>query len=191
MKKFLIRLLINIVKFLFIALPLQLIGMIILAIYLPLNPKCRKLPDILAWFDGADQYVGRDTSVYDQVMAGELFLKWNWLAWRNPINYFGYKYLGFELRHPYVSTEYYRSPQGYQDIGNSHGDIPGIYYEEITTESGVYYEYYYVHKYTMPLLKGKCFRFRMGWKLGQNLDMKEGYVQEAFVISPFMSYSGE
>ena len=63
MIKFLLRLLKHTITFLFICLPLQLIGAILLlpAVYYSRSPQ---LPYLLRWFDNADMYVERDASTY-------------------------------------------------------------------------------------------------------------------------------
>jgi hypothetical protein len=75
---------------LFICIPLEVIGWFIL---LPVcyfkGTNIAPLPTYLKWFDNADQYVGRDTSTYEQVVKSDWFNRYVWLAYRNPINAFG------------------------------------------------------------------------------------------------------
>lgn len=194
MRKFLLRLLINIFKFLCISVPLQLLGALILLpfLYYRHDKYARTLPSWLKWFDCADFYVGRDTSTYvNKIIPQGWWIRYCWLAWRNPINYFSYKYLGFLLEPPYKSLTYIKIPESEHDIGDSSQDIEGFYYQEIEVNSKVYYEYYYIYVYTIPFTSiQKCIRFRMGWKLGQNIYAKYGHVQDVFVISPFHTFSG-
>src|ERR1043165_4732976 len=90
-----------------ILLPLQLLGAIILLFYIPIHVYLIKtslrrrieLPYVLRWFDNADLYVGRDTSTYLKVFGTGVWGLYVWLAWRNPLNYFGYKVLGQIIPH--------------------------------------------------------------------------------------------
>ena len=200
MLKFLSRLLINITKFLLLSLPLQLIGSLLLLIYLPFHfakPRLSpKLPFLLRWFDCADLYqeFGRTPVTYLSLVYPMGWWKtYTWLAWRNPINYFGYKYLGFFLKNPYIISKYkyyptYQVGTDLREVGNSSSDVPGFFYIELKCDSKTYYEYYWIYRYGQSK---KCFRFRLGWKIGQDPVYKEEFCQEVFVISPLMSYSGK
>lgn len=210
MKKFFIRLISNIGKFLFISIPLQLIGSIALLVYLPIHRKNNpirqglpanvqmQLPKILRWFDNADIYpeIGRDYYTYTTIYMGSFWQHYTWLAWRNPINYFNYKYLGFRIPKSYKVIQRVQNPPSVNEIGDAHDCIPGYYYVEIETDSGTYYEYYYIFAYTSilgiyKLAAPKCFRFRMGWKLGQDkIFIQDEWVQDVFVISPVRSFRG-
>jgi len=190
MCKFLLRLIINIAKFLCISIPLQLIGAVALAAYIPFsNPagKDKCLPSALRWFDCADFYFNRDTSTYLRVIAAGKWARYCWLAWRNPINYFNYKYMGFYMdSKAKVTYEYSSSPN--EEIGDGTGDVPGLFVREISCTDGQYYEYYYIYQW--PNMH-TCFRFRLGWKIGQRKPLVSGYVQDVFVVSPYHSYDGK
>src|SRR6185503_19026858 len=161
MIKFLYRLLYHIAIFFMVLLPLEIIGWLVL---LPVckyqgtntNHLSQRLPACLKWFDNADYYVDRDTSTYDAVCQSGWWNRYCWLAWRNPINYFGYVVLGLRVIEPLVLID---------KIGNqsvSDNGTTGLYYAEYEMDSKVYYEYYYIHKWSAT----KCLRFRMGHKIG-------------------------
>lgn len=194
-KKFFIRLIINLFKLLVISIPLEILGIMILLIYLPLNPNVKKLPNWLKWFDGADQYFGRSTETYNFIMSSSWWDKYIWLAWRNPCNYFGYKYLGFDLGEEYNLTEFVKivnssyNPYINKDIGDGEGCIPGFIYQEISANGKTYYEYYWIKAFKFRN-EIKCIRFRMGYKLGQDIPLQSGRIQEVTIFSPFHSYNG-
>lgn len=173
---FLYRLSVNLLSFLLIQLPLQLIGIILLYPVCAVYP-IGAFPALLRWFDSADPYVGRDTSVIRKVQAQSLYERYNWVAFRNPINYFAYKYLGFRFPE---KTRY--TLVGNLDVGDSTGDEPGYRYLE--TDKG-YYEYLYVKRIGLK----SCFYFRLGWKLGGLKNKPGSYCQQVFTIS-YRSYSG-
>ncbi len=184
MLKFLLRFIKHLVLFLVVLLPLQLVGAVILlpVCYLYNNLP---LPSLLRWFDGADQYVGRDTSVYDGVRKQGPWASYVWLAWRNPLNYFGYKVLGLDIQE--IGETISDTPAWPVEIGDGTGQSPGLFHAEYIINGKVYYEYYYIFKYTQKL----CLRFRMGHKLGHRVQLTKGrHVQFVGVISPFHSYDG-
>ncbi len=186
MRKFFFRLIINLLKFACVSVPLQLLGIIALATYIPFTSPAgndKSLPYFLRWFDCADFYANRDTSTYLKVIAEGKFARWYWLAIRNPINYFNYMYLGFYMDSK-ATTDFSMSTNT-RPIGDSSDCNPGLWITEISCKDGNYYEYYYIYKWT----SNYCFRFRMGWKIGQK-GLTPGYVQDVFVISPFKSYNG-
>lgn len=170
--KFIYRLSFNLVIFFGLCIPLQIIGIIIL---LPVCFYCQKtrLPRGLRWFDNADLYVGRDTSVYDSVLQSGWYNNYCWLAWRNPLNYFGYKILGKQ-----VKTETMCIIQGNPNVGNT--SAPGLFIQE----SPIGYQYYYIHKWSQTT----CMRLRLGWKFNSNIT--PGWYQWAFTVQPYMSYTG-
>ena len=197
--KILFRLIKELLKFLGIFLFLQIPGSIILGIYFLINPHVTlSLPYWLRWFDGADQYFGRDTTVYDKVMKGSAWDKYVWLSWRNPLNYFGYRYLGIDLpqkviiicdkteRAPVLDS---RTANETMQIGDGINKCPGTYFVEIECNSKIYWEYYRIIKYSL-LGQQKCIRLRFGWKIGQDRPIESGYCQWVFVISPYHSYDG-
>src|SRR3982750_1965184 len=94
--KFICRLIKGLITLSLVILPLELVGILIL------YPVCRlrgpkPLPVFLNWFDNADHYFGRDTSVYFAGRDSGPYEMYYWLAIRNPLNYFGYSVLGVTL----------------------------------------------------------------------------------------------
>ena len=184
--KFLYRLLLNVLSFVLLQIPLQLIGIIILPILCLFYP-IGSLPRIVRWFDSADPFAGRDTSVIDTLntdpKASPYFwrnaylTRYNWLAFRNPTNYFNYFVLGFV----FDGTETYKT------VGNlGVGDTPGRFqgFKQIELSNGKY-EYLYIKK----IKANSCFYFRMGWKITDLSNKKGDFCQQVFTIS-YRSYSG-
>lgn len=218
MFKFIYRLLKNLGVLFFISIPLEVTGLLVL-FPVVIFSDIGSLPYIFRWFDGADHYVGRNTEVVDKINSGIntdysffqdpsnnlskikiIINKYMWLAWRNPCNYFGYKYLGAQINVPIVMervfiqtvSEEYKSflTTGYE-IGNTTFDIPGNFYQEFTSNNKTYYEYYYIKKYTI-FNKSVCVRFRMGWKIGQNtLAQSNKWCQGVCAVQPWMGYWGK
>jgi len=196
MFKFIIRFLKLLSSFIFIEIPLQLAGAILLL------PLCAiydigKLPRIFRYFDSADPFVGRDTSVIDSVSQLGWWAKYSWLAWRNPINYFEYTVLGFQFSAHFFAILTDSPPETSHDgiriaeVGTSTGSVPGFFQAEIQLDKDIYYEYYWVYKYQLSVLKGKCFRFRIGHKIGHPRQNRQGsWCQHVLTINPFATYYG-
>lgn len=200
--------------YLTISLPLQLVGIVLLAIVIPFwNKENVKLPWFVRWFDLADNYPEFSrtniTYVRDILPQGK-WIVYNYIALRNPTNYFSYKYLSPRIpehgdvilsafvinyqedvyKDVFIDCRYGRGTlqeidEQYLDIGDR--AVPGWSYTEIRDgRSGdvLAYEYYLVWKY----LSSKCVRIRIGYKLGG----KPGEsLQEVFVISPFHTFYGK
>lgn len=188
---FLYRFLKHLFTFLCVILPLQLLGAIVLLVYLPVHRRIRefkvgnsqqktmRLPYLLRWFDNVDIYpdVFRDFSVYYQVFIGSFWNHYIWLAWRNPLNYFGYMILGEinDLHRPIKDD----------NIGDGTNQKPGIRIIEEEINDNTLYEYYYIKKWSST----KCLRVRIGWKMAGKHPGQ--FLQWVFVISPWHSYDGE
>lgn len=191
-----------------LCLPLQLLGTLGLLIYLPVHRLISnniQLPIVFRWFDNADIYpeFNRDSSTYRQIYAQGWFIQYCWLAWRNPLNYFGYKILGTEIKEigsvlaDVVEVSYNDSMAilvadklKHAEIGDATDQVPGYHFVEVMINDQLYYEYYYIKKYTF-FGTPKCFRFRLGSKITDPKTLQLGsYLQQVFVISPFHSYSG-
>lgn len=178
---FCIRFLKHLLIFLCVSLPLTLIGIIVLAPVTSLY-NIGKLPLIFRWFDSADPFVGRDISVIHAINQEGYWRKYCWLAFRNPINYFSYKYLSFVWNRPKL-LKYI----GDDKVGDSTGDHPGLKYIEIEQDNRKYYEYYYIYKFNI----NKCLRFRLGYKIGNPIQNENGDIQqEVLVFQPYKSYNG-
>ena len=191
--KFIIRLTQNLLKFFLVSLPLTLVGAILLAVYLPIHREfyrdnlvnSMRLPSLLRWFDNADIYpeFKRDFTTYAKVFAGPLFTHYTWLAFRNPINYFSYKYMAMSWtgREQWIRYDIFE-----EDVGDAYMDRPGLRYIEIEQDGKVFYEYYYIKRWSAT----KCFRFRMGWKVQDKRNGIGSKVQDVLVLSPYKSYAG-
>lgn len=182
----------NIIKhlllFLLVILPLQLIGalLIIPSCILQEPTALIPLPKFLKWFDNADQYVGRNTQTYMAVYASGKWARYCWLAWRNPLNYFGYTILGIEIDQSLKVLD--DSPKDI-DIGDT--THSGTYTGLISLGNKQYWELYKIIPYSLFGNK-LCLRIRLGWKLEHTSDLKVGQRCEwVFVISPFHAYTGE
>jgi len=187
---------------LLILLPLQLIGAVLLLLYLPVHralvrrglSQSIKLPFLLRWFDNADLYVGRDTSVYLSKFGDAFWTHYTWLAFRNPLNYFGYVVLGFVAGDRVLTTFSkfpsinLRADQEHCEIGDGSDDVPGLFTAELENNDKTYFEYYYIKKYNF-FGTTKCIRVRIGHKIGSNTKPGQ-HCQWVFVISPFHSYDG-
>jgi hypothetical protein len=171
---FIFRLLLNLLLLIGIILPLEILGWIVLLPVVYIYRTRFKLPYFLRWFDNADVYdaFGRNSVTYtDIVLTKSCMYRYYWLAFRNPLNYFGYKILGFKSDIDIPESH----------VGDSVGKTEGWSYIELSNGT---YEYYLIHKWNST----HCLRFRMGWKLQ---DTKKGdWVQWVLVLQPYRSYGG-
>ncbi len=166
-----------------VCLPLEILGWIVLIPGVALT-RGLKLNPSLKWFDSADSYVGRDVSVYQAVVESGKANQYFWLAFRNPINYFGYVVLGVC---PKTSVQ----PLGETISSPPVGDTSkaGYYHAEALIDGKKVYEYYVIYRYA--LFPNKCFRFRFGHKIGQLSELQLGcWVQFVCCIQPFKDYTG-
>jgi len=200
--KFILRFLKHLAILLVVIFPLQAIGAVLLLLYLPIHrvlvsrdsSRSVKLPVLLRWFDNADLYVGRDTSVYLSKFGDTLWVHYSWLAFRNPLNYLGYAILGITIEFPYSqkSTTWYAKEADLStiptDIGDGTGNAPGLFYTELSSNGKTYFEYYYIKIYKFFGVL-KCVRIRIGHKIGRNAS-KGDHCQWVMVISPFHSFDG-
>lgn len=201
--KFVFRFLKHLLVFVCILFPLQVLGALVLLLYLPINrisvvaklvkklsPNIR-LPYILRWFDNADIYpdIKRDSSTYVGIWSQGWWAQYCWLAWRNPLNYFGYKILGLDINTGVTVDQKIYTGQDSLNVGDATGQKSGLFYTEVGVDDKIYYEYYYIYVYTLPTKSTPlCVRFRMGHKLGEITDPK--FCQYVSVISPFHSFRG-
>lgn len=183
---FLFRFIKHILVFFLICLPIMLAGIPMVAIaMLMIKNSDMKLPRLFRWWDNADLYLGRDTSAYRAVCAQGKWARYSWLVFRNPMNYFDYVNLGLK----WMGGEYYShyNPKD-NDVGNSTNERPGFKYIEVIQVNSTYYEYYWVYKYAF--WPTKCFRFRFGWKIGDNTNKPNTISQWCLVIAPIFPYWG-
>lgn len=168
---FILRFIYNLLVYLLITLPLELIGIPLLAVTILFLPKEEThLPYLLRWYDTWDEDDGINGSKSYQSENGISYLsRFNWTALRNPLNTFQYSVLGIK------AVEHTTNPVDIDATG-------GFVHNE--TEAG-YYEYYYVKPYKL-FGTLRCFRFRMGWKLSGR--SHKDRLQWCFLISPFTSF---
>lgn len=182
------RLLKHLSLLLFISLPLQLVGAIlILPVLLPILKYLghSQFPACFRWFDSADQYCGRDTSTYDAIRDSGIWNWYCWVGWRNPLNYFGYKVLGYNVESISLITAYCDANFRLGEIGDT--KHVGFIYSEFLINGSTLYEYYWVKAYNFRGTE-KCIRFRMGYKL--DVPVIGEWCQEVFVIQPFHAFTG-
>lgn len=179
-----VRFLTQLLKFLFIVLPLMVSGWVVLAVLLLFIPRNEiKLPFLFRWYDNVDSYIGRDTSVYEAVCAKGWWARYCWMAWRNPINYAGYKLFGFQ----FTPDGFYSKVDSTQfSVGDT--SAPGFRFIEYRQAEDVkpYYEYYLIKKWSAT----KCLRFRFGWKIANVSNPIGSYCQWVMVFQPWKDYSG-
>lgn len=179
--KFMSRFAYQLGSFLLISLPLTLIGIVILYPFMK-NAVIGHFPAYLRWFDSADTYVGRDVTTITLKNNESQWNKYWWVAIRNPINYFTYKYLSFDWKDVTILR------LGNFNVGDSRNKVPGICYTEVFSDGDVYYEYYVIVKFN----ENWCFRFRMGYKIGDPETNALGTIQQqVLVLQPVKSYTGQ
>lgn len=186
----------NFLIWLLVVLPLTLLGMVILALYLPfLSREAKVLPRYLKWFDnwsgperdglaGYEHY-SHPSQVHKRPSDMEGFCaRYRWLALRNPVNYFQYSALGKWI-----------DPLGFQPLDGSKIDLnvgdrskEGLSY----TYAAIFFmqqlmckvkELYWVKAYTI-FGRRLCIRLRVGHKLNHS-DSKAYMAQWVFSFSPF------
>lgn len=197
MIKFLYRFIYHFSLFL-LFLPLQAAGLLLVPVGILLSRGRQKLPYLFRWFDNADLYIGRDSTTYLGVIQEGFLYRWYWLAIRNPVDYFSYKYLsitvGPEVKVisiikntlPWKIKETWSYYSEYEDRKVGDGDNEGLFYIEYLINNKIYYEYYFVKKLTAT----RCFRFRMGWKLGLPSEVLPGtIVDEVLSCTPVHNFS--
>jgi len=179
---------------LFVTTPLELIGLLILAVVLLFTPKgAIQLPSVFGykpfkWWDNYESYVmSHNDPDLDGLAGPDYYLRrenidlenfftryrarLNWLGVRNPANYFHYVAMGAKMKPMYVNTT--QIPP-LVDIDREGGK------EESFTLDGKYFEYYYVLPYSFK--PTHALRLRWGWKISSAYRPLQQWV---FVINPF------
>lgn len=163
---------------------MQVIGLIIIPFILLCIGDNPKFPSCFKWLDNFDHWGDRDTSTYDAIIKSGFWARYNFIALRNPLNYFGYAVLGIQVTDTPIVVE---SNEHYT-VGDSSGKESGFLYQDVDYGVHRVYEYYYIYKFSPT----KCFRFRMGYKIGDPKSNKIGsYIEQVLVIQPYKSYTGE
>lgn len=166
-----------------VVVPLKLIGRIVLALVLPFIPKEQEyLPKFVRWFDNAEYWTGADaadgvdglagdvpyrikTGYYEAGYWGRLWLRYDWLARRNAINYFQKLVLGKTFHIPYdvVHTD------GDKETGDTRQ--AGLY--RIQLADGLW-EWYLIKELSSSL-PNSLLRMRLGYKIYDPALLKEGH----------------
>lgn len=191
--KFLFRLAFHLATFFCVMLPLMVMGVFVLAIIIPFQWKGDYyLPKWAILWDNADGYIGRDSSVYRMICDMGKWPRYKWLAFRNPINFAGYKLFGMEWT---PNCDYVRYNPAEEKVGD--GTRPGFKYIEVEKWEGccgvirkkVYFEYYLIYQY--PFAKRYCLRFRCGHKIGNKNNPPGSVSQWVLVLNFFQPYTGK
>lgn len=159
---------------------LVLAGIPILAIALLFVPRnATKLPYFLRWFDSWDVGLSGNGDYYaSQKDPTGWWARFNWLALRNPINYFNYKYLAVDDHLHEITRSGHDNKTVLTDGGYSYVEMA----ECVTGK--VYYEYILEYKYHL-FGKPVSFRFRLGWKFaGRSHDGKYQWVLQFHPFKP-------
>lgn len=203
----LIKILKHMAIWLCVAIPLELIGIIILAPFLFFYPKhLERLPKFLNWFNNYDSPIYGDQWYVDQnsLNGGDPYSwlnRFNWIALRNPINNFAYNYLGYVWKGTETIKELQTQanvilPKSLETLPPGIlmkdwtvitfiDDIGGQFYIEF--ENG-YWQYYKVRSY--KIFNNKlCLRISIGWKFKKYWNMQPGeLVQFVFTVVPFAKF---
>lgn len=172
-----------ILVFLFVTLPLQLVGALVLPVVLLFVPADQNvLPNAFKWFDNAeiplaigsqDDGLSGPASYSNEMVSkyGLYLTRYIWLAWRNPINYFQYKVLGIHINDTFKIID---ASEYNDNVGNKEGNVTGVSKSTISNDGKTYFEYYRVIK----LWSTRCLRIRLGWKISNPVDVEQGsYIQ--------------
>lgn len=117
-------------------------------------------------------------------------MRYNWLALRNPANYFQHNILGVQSSDIDFMIELIEKPDiDGQEVGDYSSS--GYRYSEVCLKNKrKIREYYLVYKY--PFKKDRCLRIRIGHKLGSTpLQQPRDTIQWCFVIQPWKKYLGK
>lgn len=175
----------------------DILGIFIVAIALACGGVGFRLPVWAQWWDNDREPFG-DAARGPAIRAASgllcFWLRYCWLAWRNPSNNFGYL-LGF--RQLYDVDYSLRGDSETSDQGH-----PGWLFATATQNGAlVAFEFYFVWEYKdyaivlqAPYLVPvtKCVRVRLGWKIADNATNKiadGSKAQIVCVINPVMSFT--
>lgn len=169
---FIYRLLKYVSIYLFILLPLELLGVLLGAIFFILKPDyIGPLPKYLNWYNN-----------YHEEYPDSGWKLYYWLFIRNPLNNFQYTYFGIRcLPNTLILS-----------IGKPVGDglREGYEYIDYSVATNTYaFSYYYIKAYIL-FGKRKCVRFRLGHKLDEEVHPNKMY-QWVLIFSPYTNYTGE
>lgn len=188
--------------YLFIVLPLEILGSIILPFVLPFIPKSQEhLPYLVRWFDNHESYYPGQEGQHVDGLAGpkahrdkngltenSSFIKlywerYRWLALRNPLNYFQYKHLGVLISEA-MMKDYVYSYVGDPYVDGS--DPRDGFYKLTFQHKATHKKYFECHrKMTIPFFPNYYMMIRLGWKIRHPLNKKAGDVEQWVFTPPF------
>ena len=191
------RIIKHLLVLLLVKLPIQFMGIPIVATVLLLRPKVNRLPSLFKWWDVGDEldrvYGLKGDLGYqaDMIKKGYdpdgFWSKFNWLALRNPANYFQHHVLGKK----FLDAAHFDFHEESEIKGKPVGDwsAPGLRTADVIMKDGSkIWEYYIVKRYKW--FPSKCFRARIGWKIWED-EKPKPTMQWVFSVIPFKSYKGE
>jgi hypothetical protein len=167
----------HLLTLIFVLIPLELLGIPLLALVLLFVPhETTSLPRLFQWWDNYDGVIDGTGDYLAEHQNGSIWWRrFNWLALRNPLNYFQYQHMG--CRPPLTPTTVIHD--GKETLENGGHSYKEVYQND---EHKRYYEYIYEKKYTLFGNPGS-FRFRLGWKLAGT--DHNGVYQWVLQIIPF------
>ena len=170
----------HLLVFVFVVLPLILIGIPVLAIVLLFVKRdAVRLPSAFKWWDNHDSYGKPEKNPPDGLSGNPTKNDWwsrfYWLALRNPLNYFQYRKLGFQHPIP-VAHQYYNNGIAYPD-----GVVQDLFMHKRYKINGKdYFEIFYIKTFG----SSRYLRLRIGWKIEQFNYMSPDR-QWVFSLTPF------
>ena len=232
----------HLITFLFVKLPLNMLGFAVVGLVLVFYIRDKRVmrddllsqrfPKLLSWWDNGDErdmkyglngdpgyqyrFLLADGS---DVTAWAIYkMRYNWLAWRNPLGGFQHNVLGVEDGNRFVTGFYNatysttRKYPGWKRVYKSLGPdsiwtydtmeevgdwyYPGFSYRAITINHQELREYYVVYiwpKWMQPKTGTQCLRIRFGYKIGHNplqVDADRTNVQWVAVFQPWKKFLG-
>jgi hypothetical protein len=166
------------------------LGLIVVPFAILLGGVDNRLPKWAQWFDNDREPFGdltRGPAIAAASGAKKVWLRWLWLAVRNPANNYGYQVCGV----PRTADTTYTL---WGDIETSDQGVGGWKYVEARKDGRlVAFELYIV----IPHLPGRCVRIRLGWKIDDNVRLNGAFkvvdgtpATIVHVINPVMSFTG-
>ena len=220
----------HLITFLFVKLPLNVLGFVVVGVVLVFYIRDKRImradllsqrfPKLLYWWDNGDErdmkyglngdpgyqyrFLLADGS---DVTAWAIYkMRYNWLAWRNPLGGFQHNVLGVPEGNRFVSGFYNYTPgqivttvpddyNHVQEVGDWY--YPGFSYRAITINFKQLREYYLIWvfpKFMQKFKETKCLRIRFGYKIGHDpmqVDADRTNIQWVAVFQPVKKFLGK